>query len=143
MNPTYITTNLDKVTELIDNSKPEIKDLIYGDEVNSTTATLGKIYKIPISHYVALSNIITYILIGALLPENVVRALKDILKMEEGDAIKMAGDLDKSILEKARIVILGKKDAEMKTIILGNGQNPDELRKEILDTTKRAAEPLP
>ncbi len=134
MNPSYIAKNLE---ELMENAPQEIKDLVLGDEITKTTAILGKIYKIPISSYIALSNIISFILIGALKPEDVIRALIDILKLSKDDAYKLAEDLEKSILEKARIKILGKSDVDMVTLSFDDTKSPDELRKEILDTTKR------
>lgn len=134
MNPSYIAKNLD---ELMENAPQEIQNLILGDEITNTTAILGKVYKIPISSYIALSNIISFILIGALKPEDVIRALVDVLKLPQDDAYKLAQDLEKSILEKARIKILGKNDVDMVTLSFDDTRSPDELRKEILDTTKR------
>ena len=139
-NPSYIATNQD---ELFEKSSKEIQDLILGDELNSATAVLGKIYKIPISSYIALENIISFLLIGALQPENAVQAIKDLLDLPEEEAYKLAGDLDKSILEKARIKILGKPPTDMVTLTFQEGRSPNELRKEILDTTKRELPVLP
>ncbi len=134
----YIATNQD---ELFDQSPEDIQELIHGDEVNNVTAILGKLYKIPVSSYIALENIISFILIGALQPKDVVRAIVDILALSEEEAYKLAADLDKTILEKARISILGKSPKDMVTLTFQEGRSPDELRKEILDTTKR--EPVP
>lgn len=133
-NPSYIATNQD---DLFDQSPADIQELIHGDEVNNATAILGKLYKIPVSSYIALSNIISFILIGALQPKDAVRAIVDILSLSEEDAYKLAADLDKTILEKARISILGKSPKDMVTLTFQEGRSPDELRKEILDTTKR------
>ncbi len=133
-NPSYIATNQD---DLFDQSPADIQELIHGDEVNNATAILGKVYKIPVSSYIALSNIISFILIGALKPTDVVRAIVDILGLSEEEAYKLAADLDKTILEKARISILGKSPKDMVTLTFQEGRSPDELRKEILDTTKR------
>ncbi len=133
-NPSYIATNQD---DLFDQSPADIQELIHGDEVNNVTAILGKLYKIPVSSYIALSNIISFILIGALKPTDVVRAIVDILALSEEDAYKLAADLDKTILEKARISILGKSPKDMVTLSFQEGRSSDELRKEILDTTKR------
>lgn len=134
MNPSYIATNLG---ELLDNAPPEVHAIIQSDEINTTTAILGKIYKLPVGSYLALSNIISLILIGALKPEDVVRALQDILKLSQEDSYKLAEDLEKSILQKARISVLGNTDSDVKTLIFEGERTPDELRKEILDTTKR------
>src|SRR3989338_1128110 len=114
MNPSYIATNLG---ELLDNSPPEVHAIIQSDEINSTTAILGKIYKLPVGSYIALSNIISLILIGALKPEDTVRAIVDILKLSQEDAYRLAEDLEKSILQKVRISVLGNTDGEIKTLI--------------------------
>lgn len=133
-NPSYISTHID---ELFDRAIPDIQQLISGTEVNNATAILGKLYKIPVSSYVALSNIISFILVGALKPEDAVKAIVDILELPQEEAYKLAADLDKTILEKARISILGKSPKDMVTLTFQEGRSPDELRKEILDTTKR------
>lgn len=133
-NPSYIATNID---ELFDEAPVHIQALISGTEVNNATAVLGKIYKLPVSSYLALSNLISFILIGALKPEDVPRAFVDVLKLSEDDAMKLASDLDKSILEKARIQVMGKAPTDMVELTFPGGRSPDELRKEILDTTKR------
>lgn len=134
MFPSYISKNID---ELLQNAPKEILELLQNGEVDKTATILGKVYKIPISSYVPLSNIISSILLGALKPEDVLHALGDILKMSPEDAYKLAQDLDKSILEKARIQILGKSDQNVVTLSFDDARTPDELRKEILDTTKR------
>jgi hypothetical protein len=133
-NLSYIATNLD---ELFERSPSDIQAMITGEELNAATAILGKIYKLPVSSYVALENIISYILIGALKPEDTVRAIMDMLGLSEEDAYKLASDMEKSILEKARIKILGKPSNEMVTLTFGEGRTPQDLRKEILDTTKQ------
>jgi hypothetical protein len=138
-NPSYIASNPE---ELFDNAPEEIKGLIQGEAVNEATAVLGKIYKLPVSSYVSLENIISYTLIGALKPEDVLRALRDILGLSDDEATKLAGDMETSILEKARIKILGKSDKGMVTMTLQEGRTPDELRKEILNTTKRVSPAL-
>ncbi len=134
MNPSYLTGNPE---ELFAQAPKEIQELIVGNAVNDVTAILGKTYQIPISSYVAFENIISYILIGAILPENAVKAIVAILKLDEEAAHKLATDLDKTIFEKARISILGKSPKDMVTLTFQEGRTPNELRKEILDTTKR------
>ncbi len=134
MNPSYIATNTE---ELFEQASPQVQDMIQGDDVNNSTAVLGKIYKLPVNSYVALSNLISFILIGALKPEDVPRAFVDILHLSEEDAIKMAQDLDTSILEKARIKILGKSSTDMVELTFQEGRSEEDLRKEIMDTTKR------
>ena len=137
-NPSYIATNLD---ELFDKAPHYIQELITGEEVNTTTAILGKTYKIPVSSYIALENIISFILIGALQPQDVTRAIVDILGLSQEDADKLAEDLNETILEKARINILGKSEEDLVTLSFeGQGRPKEELRKEILDTTHH--EPL-
>jgi hypothetical protein len=130
----YLTGNPEA---LFEQAPPQIKELIVGSEVTNTTAILGKSYKIPVSSYVAFENIISYILIGAIEPENAVKAIVEILNFDEETAYKLATDLDKTILEKARISILGKSPKDMVTLTFQEGRSPVELRKEILDTTKR------
>lgn len=134
----YIATNLE---ELMLQARPEVQELIQGKEVDDTVAILGKLYKLPISSYLALDNLVLFILLGALKPEDVVRGIMDILGLSEEEAYKLATDLDKTILEKARIKIFDKDPSDMVTLTLQEGRSPDELRKEILDTTKR--DPVP
>jgi hypothetical protein len=138
--PSYISTNID---ELLDAAPPFIQELLEGEEIGKTVAVLGKVYALPINLYVDFANIISYILLGALKPDDVVRALQDILKIDSDTAYKIAGDLEKSILEKARISILGKSPKDMVTLTFQEGRSPDELRKEILDTTKHDSTPTP
>jgi hypothetical protein len=132
----YISPDVDS---LLEDAPDDIKTILAGDDVNHATSVLGKIYKLPISSYVGLSNIITFILLGALKPEDAVRGIKDILDLDEDMAYKLAGDLDKTILEKARIKILGKAPTDMVTLTFQEGRTPNELREEILDTTKRGS----
>lgn len=139
-NPSYIANNIE---ELIAAAPEETKQLIVGDAVNSATATLGKIYKIPVSSFVALENIIVFILIGALKPEDVLRAIKDLLGLSDEDSYLLARDMEKSILEKARVKILGKPETDMVTLTFPEGRSPEDLRKELLDTTKRTPDPVP
>ena len=66
-----------------------------------------------------------------------VTALQDILKLSQDDAYKLAEDLEKSIFEKARISVMGRHEENMVTLTFAATNSQDELRKEILDTTKR------
>jgi hypothetical protein len=134
MNPPYIATNIE---ELLDSAPEEILAIIDSDEVNSTAATLGKIYKLPMEAYLPLSNIIYLTLIGAIQPQYVVKALEDMLHLSSEDAYKLAQDLDTSLLQKARISIFEEASSPVKTLEFVGKSSPDELRKEILDTTKR------
>jgi hypothetical protein len=148
MNPSYVANNVD---DLFDAAPGEIQDLIADGEVNTSTAILGKLYKLPVSQYTKLSDLITYLLIGAIVPDNALTAIKDMLGLSEEDATRLAQDLEKTILEKARIKILGKAPTDMVTLEFKEGRSPEELRTEILDTTKRGplappqtpVEPLP
>lgn len=134
MNPSYIATNQE---ELFDKSSPEIQQLILGGEVSTAATILGKNYKLPIGSYLTLSNIISFALIGALEPDNVVVALEDMLTIPADDAYALAEDLEKSIFQKARITTLKKPPEGMVTLTFEKTASVEELRKEILDTTKR------
>jgi hypothetical protein len=133
--PAYIAKNPD---ELFDNASPEIQDLIASGDVESTTVSLANNYKIPVGNQVALSNIISFILIGALMPEDVVQALQELVGVTGEDALKIANDLEHSILEKARISLF-KQTGEIKTLEFQGLRSKEELRKELLDTTKRTS----
>ena len=134
MNPSYIAKNPE---ELFDKAAPEIQQLIENGEIDEATKILGKKYSLPLGSYIALSNVITLILIGALQPSDVVIALEEILKLPRDQAYKLAEDLEISILQKARISVLGTIGGPIVTLGFPDGKSPDELRKEILDTTKR------
>jgi hypothetical protein len=148
MNPSYIAPN---VEELMDAAPADIQNLLDSGEVAKTAAIIGKVYQIQIGLYVALSNVIVLTLIGALKPENVTTALVDLVKVTPDTAYKIAGDLEKSILQKARISVLGQGSKEVQELVFQGERSPDELRKEILDTTKResglvkdqSTEPIP
>ncbi len=134
MNPSYIAPN---VEELMDAAPADIQTLLDSGEVAKTAAIIGKVYQIQIGLYVALSNIIVLTLIGALKPNDVTTALVDLVKVTPDVAYKIAEDLEKSILQKARISILGDQSKEVQELVFQGERSPDELRKEILDTTKR------
>jgi hypothetical protein len=107
--PSYIAKNIE---ELFDQSAEVIQDLIANGEVDQTTLTLGNNYKIPVNKQSALSDVITYILIGALQPDDVVQALQDLCDVDSAQALHIAEDLEHSILEKARISLFKKQDKE-------------------------------
>ena len=132
--PSYIASNID---ELFENSPEYIQNMIHDREPDNATITLSVNYNIPVGSQTALSNLITFILIGALHPDDVVQALQDILGLTSEDAVKLATDLEHSILEKARISLFTKTDGEVKTLEFQGQKSKEELRKEILDTTKR------
>lgn len=127
----------------MDNAPEDIQVMFEEGEVNTAATVLGKLYKLPVSKFLTLSNIISYILIGALKPEDVVRALVEMLGISQEEATKLAGDMEKTILEKARISILGKSPKDMVTLTFQEGRTPEDLRTEILDTTNRDTVPPP
>lgn len=130
----YISENR---KELFEASPVEIKNLIQGGQVKKATMSLGEKYGLTVNEFAGLSNIISYVLIGALEPKNVVQAIKDILMLEEKQAILLATDLEKSIFEEGRSITLGKTGDEIAKLEFKGEKTPDELRKEIMDTTKR------
>lgn len=132
--PSYIKTNQD---ELLDQAPQEIQELIYGDEIATTIITLAANYNIPIGSQTALSNIVSFILIGALDPDDVLEALQELVDVDSGTAVKIATDLEHTILEKARLSLFTKKEVDVKTLEFEGQRSKEELRKEILDTTKR------
>lgn len=135
MNPTYIADNR---KELFESAPEGVKTLIRGGEVKAVTTQLGGKYKLQIGVYTRLSNLIGYILIGALEPSNVVRAFKEALSLSEEDSTALAQDLERGILQKARSITLGKEEPTAVLEFKGP-RTPDELRKEIMDTTKRTS----
>jgi hypothetical protein len=132
-NPSYIATNIE---ELIANAPDHILDIIDSDQISEAVITISNNYKIPVGSQEALSNLITFILIGALEPDDVVQALQDLVDLSSEDAVHIATDLEHSILEKARISLL-RKDGEVKTLEFQGEKSKEELRKAIMDTTKR------
>lgn len=137
MNPSQNSSQLENLQILFEQAPTDIKNLIKGGDVGDVTKNLGKIYNLPIGDYAKLSNIIICVLIGATDPKNVVSSLMSDLALSEEDATKIAQDLEKSIFEKARIITLGKDGKDVVTLQFKGERSPDELRKEILDTTKR------
>lgn len=130
----YISDNIE---ELFENSPDYIKELIQSGECDQATVTLSSNYGIPVGSQEALADIITAILIGALQPDDVVQALQEVVGVSNEIAINIATDLEHSILEKARISLLKKSDADVKTLEFQGEKTKEELRKEIMDTTKR------
>lgn len=127
----------EQLDTLIDQASTEVQTLITGDDIGRTVAILGKLYGLPISSYILFENIITLTLLGAIPPTDVVSAIIEDLHLEEDKAFKMAQDLEKSIFEKARIAILGKPSTDLVTLTFEGEGNKEELRKKIMDTTKR------
>ena len=132
-NPSYIAQNIE---ELIGNAPDNILDIVDSDEIPQAVIALSNTYNIAIGDQEALANIITYILIGALSPEDVVQALQDMANLNSEDAVHVATDLEHSILEKARISLF-KKEGEVKKLEFQGEKSKEELRKAIMDTTKR------
>lgn len=132
--PSYIATN---IKELIENAPEHIVEILSSEDIPSTTVTLASNYKIPVGNQTALSNVITFTLIGALQPDDVVEALQDLVNVNSEDAIHIATDLEHSIFEKARISLFKTGGGEVKTLEFQGVKSKEELRKELLDTTKR------
>jgi hypothetical protein len=129
-----------KIHELFGQATPEVQKFLLSDEIDKSTAILGKLYSLPISKYIALKNVVTFILLGSIEPSDVVTSLQKSLEIDEDRAYKLATDLDKSILQKVRRVILGEEVGDVKVLKVSDKDkeaNKDELRKVILDTTKR------
>lgn len=137
MNPSQNSSQLANIQALFEQTSSGIKNLIKGGDVGSETKNLGQIYNLPVADYAKLSNIIICVLIGATDPKNVVPSLMNDLVLSETDATKIAQDLEKSIFEKARTITLGKGGDDVIKIEFKGERTPDELRKEIMDTTKR------
>ncbi len=133
------TTN--QLKTLYENASPEVQAYFLTDELNNAVALFGKIYKLPIDLYLTLQNTITLILLGAIQPEDVVSSLQKNCKMTAEDAYSLAKDLDQTIFQKVRLSVLKKDASEVKKLILEDeNATKEELRKEILDTTKRPVE---
>jgi hypothetical protein len=139
METPYIISNTEELKKLFEQSSLNVKTLIKGGELKNTATVLGQKYKLAIGNYIVLSNIITYVLIGALDPKNVVLAIKDLLSLPEEDATTLAQELETSIFEKARTITLGEDTEKVKKLEYKGERTPDELRKELLDTTKQAS----
>lgn len=132
--PTYFANNVD---ELFEKASVEIQDLIGSGEVEIETKRISELYKITPQYQTPLSNIISFILIGAVDTDDVVQALQDLVNVNLDDAIHMATDLEHGILEKAHISLLKKSDGTITTLEFQGDKSKTELRKDILDTTKR------
>ncbi len=132
--PSYIATNPD---ELFEKASVEIQDLVGSGEVEATAKELSETYKVTKEHQTALSNIISFILIGAIDGDDVVQALQDLAGTSLDDAIHIATDLEHGILEKAHISLIKKADGTIATLEFQGDKSKTELRKDLLDTTKR------
>lgn len=133
MNPSYIATNLE---DLYAQTIPAITDILESGETDTETKTIAGKYKLPLSSVIPLSNIISFILIGALQPADVVRAITEIVVVPPETAKLIAEDLEKGILAKARALVMGKEPVAKLAFKADDGGTA-ELRKKIMDTTKR------
>ncbi len=132
--PSYIASN---IKELLAKAPEGVLNILSSDEIGTTVITLASNYNIPVGNQTALSNVIVYILVGALAPEDVLRALVELVEVDNETALKIANDLEHSILEKARISLSLKSGSDVKTLEYAGEKSKEELRKEIMDTTKR------
>jgi hypothetical protein len=134
MNQSYIANNID---ELLDQATPVVETIIDNGEIEQVATELGSRYGLPVGAYVPLTNVILFVLINALQPENVVRALIEIVSLTPETAEKIAKDLEKGIFQKVRLAVLGKDPEPVVKLEFKKEGNDEELRKKLLDTTKR------
>lgn len=134
MSASYLAPNS---KELFEQSPEPIKSFIKGGEVNAAATALGQKYAIQIGLYQRLANTIAFIIIGAIQPKDIIIALTDGFSLNEEDATNLAKDMESTILEKARSITLGKEAPDTVVLKFEGQRSPEELRKEILDTTKR------
>lgn len=132
--PSYIANNPE---ELFEKASPLVQDIITGGEITTTVESLSGTYTIPLENQTAFSNIISFILIEAIDTEDVVQALQELVGVSGDTAIKIATDLEHGILEKAHMSLLKKSTGEITTLEFQGEKTKAELRKELLDTTKR------
>jgi type III secretion system FlhB-like substrate exporter len=112
MKSSYLNIN---IKELVSRAPKHILEIIRSGEIGSTTIKLASEYDIPVGQQTALSNVITYVLLGAVLPEDTVSALVDLVQTDEATAVKIATDLNTSIFQKARNLLLDQEE-EVKTL---------------------------
>lgn len=132
--PPYIAKNTD---ELFDNAPENIQDLFANSDVDQATDAIVKKYSISPTSQTALSNVISFLLIGAILPEDGAQALQEVAHIREDDLLAVATDLDQGILKKGGITLFSKSAGEVKVLEFQGSKTKEELRKELLDTTKR------
>ena len=132
----------EQLKALYQNANKDVQAYLMTDELDGAVNVFGKVYKLPIGVYLALKNTITLTLLGAIKPDQVVGALQKSCNMSSADAYSLAKDLDETVFQKVRLSILGKEGADIKKLQLEDeNATKEELRKEILDTTKRPVEP--
>jgi hypothetical protein len=132
--PSYIAKNTD---ELFDNAPENIQDLFANGDVDATVEALIKKYTIKQTSETALSNVISFLLIGAIAPEDGAQALQEVAGIEENDILAVATDLDQGILKKSGITLFSKSPEEIKVLEFQGTKTKEELRQELLKTTKR------
>lgn len=132
--PAYIATNQD---ELFDKAPQEIRVLIESGEVDIATVSVSTVYKIPEESQAGLSDIVSFILIGALQANDIIEALQDLVGVTAEVAVKIATNLNDGIFKKANISLFKPADTTIATLEFQGTKSKEELRKEILDTTKR------
>lgn len=126
----------EQLTTLFAQASPDIQTIIRGKDVEDTSMKLGRLYLLPISEYLVLKHIIVLVLLGHILPDDVVDTLTSELTLTKDDAYSMATDLEKGLFEKVRIKILNKK-SEVVDLKFPGTRSKDDLRKEIMDTTSQ------
>lgn len=124
------------VKELAGAAHPAVLTMLRSGELGKIASLLAPQYDIPVGRQTALSNVMTYVLLGGILPENVVEALVDLVEVDGDTATKIATELETSLFQKVRNAVLNK-DEEIKTLEYQGEKTKEELRKEIMDTTKR------
>jgi hypothetical protein len=124
------------IESYVEKAPEAILALLDGPSVDQAVLTLSHNYSIPVSSQSGLSTVIAFTLLGAIEPQNVVQALIDLAGVDEKDANLIAKDLDTSIFQEARKVVLEDQE-EVKTLEYDGVRSKEELRKEIMDTTKR------
>ena len=130
-------TNIQLET-LFAQANKEVQVYLLSNELDNAIAVLGKIHTLQIGKYLPLKNIITLILLGAIDPKEAVSHIQTSCELGEDEAYTLAKDLDETIFQKVRLSIIGKSTEDVKQLILTDSTpSKDELRKEILDTTKR------
>ena len=134
--PSYIAKNIE---ELFNNAPDEVLDIIEEGEIKSATESLSLTYGIPKDKGISLSNVITFTLIGAIRPEDILRALKELVEVDEETASHIQEDLYKTLFRRASIAIgiPREEEEEIATLEFSGVTSTAELRAQILEKTKR------
>ncbi len=127
----------EQLHEYLLQSPPEVQEILLGDDLDTTATVLGKLYKLPIDKFVVLKNVITFVLLGIIKPEEVVGEIQKNLLLEKDTAVSLAKDLDASILQKTRIKLFGEDRDEVKVLqIKDSTPSKEALREEIMINTR-------